>query len=58
MLSSRPNILSTSFSFLANLCASLSDATSERLKTEIPLAFLFSLESASVSYTHLRAHET
>ena len=46
MLSSRPNILSTSFSLLANLYASLSDATSERLKTEIPLAFLFSLESA------------
>ena len=46
MLSSSPNILSTSFSFFANLCASLSDATFERLKTETPLAFLFSLESA------------
>ena len=38
--------MSTLFSLWANSCASLSEALSERLKTEIPLAFLFLLESA------------
>ena len=40
--------MSTSFSLLANNNASLSDALSERLNTEIPFAFLFLLESACI----------
>ena len=41
-----PSILSTLFSLLANISASLSEALFERLKTESPFAFLFLLESA------------
>ena len=40
--------MSTSFSLLASNIASLSDALSERLNTEIPFAFLFLLESACI----------